>query len=164
MIKDLIFQLERPSSPERQFLIGNLLERLVCALAEGSLHQNRLSGITYVRRAVACIERHYASSLKVQDIAKEAGVSRSYLQLVFQKEMGCGVSSYVNRLRISKAKFLLTNTMLPLADIACQVGFNSRQNFVLAFRRETGIPPSVFRKQNPAVAEIRTGSFKQFDP
>lgn len=162
VMKDLIAQLERPPCSESRFLIGNLLERMICELAEGALHQRRSGSLLYVRRAVAYMEAHYTEPIQVPQIAAAAGVNRSYLQALFQKEMGCGVMSYVNRLRLSRAKFLLTNTNMRLADIACEVGFNSRQNFALAFQKQVGVSPSSFRKQTAPGFEIHTGSFKRF--
>ena len=68
--------------------------------------------------------------------------------------------AYVNRLRINRAKFLLTNTSMRQIDIAEEVGFNSRQNFALAFTKTAGVSPSVFRRQTSSGFSVKTDDFK----
>ena len=161
VMRDLVSQLERKQTAGTRFLIGNLLTRLLCELAEGA-SQREAGGLRHVRRAVAFMEEHYAEDLSVPEIAAEAGVARSYLHALFQKEFGCGVAAYLNRMRISRAKFLLANTGMRLIDIACEVGYNSRQNFALAFQKQTGMPPSAFPRRSVSAGPVQTGSFRRF--
>ena len=161
VLSDLISQLEAPPGADTRFLIGILLERLLCEFASAYARRGKAGSLRYVRRAVAFLEERYTEPLTVAGIAAAAGVNRSYLQALFRKEFGCGVLTYVNRLRISRAKFLLTGTGMALADIAAQVGFNSRQNFALAFARESGLSPSAFRRRNAKGVPVDTRSMKQ---
>lgn len=161
VMRDLVSQLERRQTADTRFLIGNLLTRLLCELAEGAA-QREAGGLRYVRRAVAFMEEHYAGEIGVPEIAAAAGVGRSYLHALFQKEFGCGVAAYLGRMRINRAKFLLANTGMRLIDIACEVGYNSRQNFALAFQKQAGMSPSAFRRRSAASPPVRTGSFMRF--
>ncbi len=161
VIKDLIAQLERGVQVDR-FLIGNLLERILLELAEASIGSKERGSVLYVRRAVTFIRQNSAQPLRAEQIAQAAGVNRSYLQSLFRLEFGCGIMAYVNRIRIKNAEFLLANTQMPLVEIAAETGFNSRQNFSLAFEKFTGFTPSAFRKSVGSTAEIKTRQFQQF--
>ena len=161
VMKDLVARLERESTPDTRFLIGNLLERTVCELAEASARERTGGSLVYVRRAAAFLEAHCAGPVTVEDAARAAGVNRSYLQSLFRREFGCGVMAYVSRLRINRAKFLLTNTSMRQIDIAEEVGFNSRQNFALAFTKAVGVAPSVFRRQTSSGFSVETDDFKR---
>ena len=163
IMKDLISRLEKRQSPDSSFIIGNLLEHMICELAESAASRKNSGSLVYVRRAAAYIEENYQSPLATISIANAAGVNRSYLQSLFNREFGCSIMEYVTRFRINRAKFLLTNTRLHIADIAVEVGFNSRQNFALAFLRATGLNPSVFRKQTQIDFKVDTGRFMTLD-
>jgi len=61
--------------------------------------------------------------------------------------MGVGPYRYVVVRRIERARRLLTQTEMPLADIAAAVGFDSQSSFTARFRREAGVSPGRLRKQ-----------------
>lgn len=163
IMKDLISRLENRQSPDSSLIIGNLLERMICELAESAASRKNSGSLVYVRRAAAYIEENYQSPLATISIAEAAGVNRSYLQSLFKCEFGCSIMEYVTRFRINRAKFLLTNTQLHIADVAVEVGFTSRQNFALAFQKATGLNPSVFRKQTQIDFKVDTGRFMTLD-
>ena len=88
VMKDLVAQLERGNTPDTRFLIGNLLERTICELAEASAKEKTSGSLIYVRRAAAYLEEHCTETVTVEDAAREAGVNRSYLQALFHREFG----------------------------------------------------------------------------
>ena len=161
VLKDLISQLERGAQADR-FLIGNLLERVLLELAEASGGRKEPGGLIYVRRAVAYIKENSAMPLRAEEVARAAGINRSYLQALFHREFGCGIMAYVNRVRVKNAGFLLANTRMHLVDIAAETGFNSRQNFSLVFEKLTGCAPSAVRKAEGSAVEVRTKYFEHF--
>ena len=148
ILQDLILQLGRRKNPSGDFIIANLMERMICALAETAETAGRSGVYAYVRRAVRHIDAHYAEPLTVRAMAEVAGVHPSYLQSCFKREFDCGVMLYINRVRISHAKFLLTHTRMSIPDIAAETGFNSRQNFALVFKKLEGASPSDFRRDS----------------
>ena len=52
-----------------------------------------------------------------------------------------------SRLRVEKAKGLLSGSTLSMAEIAEQVGYARQHEFARAFRREVGCTPSAYRRQ-----------------
>lgn len=84
------------------------------------------------------------SELHVNDIAKEAGLSRVQLYRKVKALLGIGVSDYIKRLRLNKAKELLMQQELTIAEIAYEVGFSSPAYFSTVFKSEYQISPSEY--------------------
>lgn len=59
--------------------------------------------------------------------------------------MNCNFRSYLNNIRIEKAKELLANTDLSLADIGNQVGFTDQSYFNKIFRKHENLTPGQYR-------------------
>lgn len=83
------------------------------------------------------------------DINKIAGMyylSTSHFISRFKNHTGYTPKKYCNLLRISKARYLLKETELPLCDIAEKCGFMELNSFVRSFRITMGITPGKFRE------------------
>ena len=61
---------------------------------------------------------------------------------LFREATGETVKSYVERVRLTKAKALLSGTELPLKEISARLGFASPSGFSVAFRRLAGETPT----------------------
>ena len=99
----------------------------------------------YARQGAAFLQQNYSRSITVEDAAKQAGVSRSYLYRAFQAEFGCSPSAYLIRYRIQRACQLLRHSNLSIDAVAASVGFQDPFYFSRAFHRETGRSPSAYR-------------------
>ena len=76
--------------------------------------------------------------------AETAGMSSRTLQRRLA-EVGVTYSGLVSSTRTRQAMELLTNTEMPIADIAAELGYLDPSNFSRAFRRQTEVSPLVFR-------------------
>jgi len=83
---------------------------------------------------------------RIDDMAREAGLSVSAFSDVFKKSMGLPPHAYVINSRILKARQLLGNTDLPVASIAAQLRFCSKAHFETTFKRIVGLTPHALRK------------------
>lgn len=101
---------------------------------------------TMLRRVLDYIEGSYRDRVSLTAAAGLVGVSSGYLSRVFSNEMGETFSGYVRRIRVQRAQDLLIGTRLSIGDIAELSGFVDQSHLTLAFRRETGSTPGVFRK------------------
>ena len=81
----------------------------------------------------------------VDDLAKEAAVSRSSLDDRFRSVLGLSPIRYVNEWRMRVAQDLLATTEVTVASIARRVGFDSEEAFSRAFKRAHGQSPSLWR-------------------
>lgn len=83
--------------------------------------------------------------IDVGDILKNTPLSRSTLERRFLRLLGHTPKEEILRIRIARAKQLLAETDLPLADIAEKVGFEHAEYFNVIFKKKTRLTPGVFR-------------------
>ena len=83
--------------------------------------------------------------LDQQLICRELGMSRALLYNKMKSITGTGAKEYITRIRIEKAKSLMENPSLSIAEIAEMTGFTSQSYFSTAFKNQTGMTPSQFR-------------------
>lgn len=106
----------------------------------------RVKTVVYVNKALRYMNTHYSENIKAEDIAQSAGVNKNYLQRRFKDDMGQTILEYLNLVRINKAKQLLENTDIQIADLCLLVGINSRQYFTYLFKKHLGISPQKYRQ------------------
>jgi AraC-like DNA-binding protein len=101
------------------------------------------------RRAVEAalwLEAHLAVPVRLEDAAREAGLSPFHFLRVFAKIVGVTPHQYVLRLRLREAARLLAEASRSITDIALDSGFADLSNFVRTFRRAAGVSPREFRR------------------
>lgn len=91
------------------------------------------------------ITSNYAENITLTDAAKYAYVNPSHLSREFNKKMNCNFRSYLNGIRIEKAKELLIDSDLSLAEIGNQVGFADQSYFNKIFRKQENLTPGQYR-------------------
>ena len=82
----------------------------------------------------------------ISSYAAQAGVSENYLSRQVKQSTGRSVGEWIDAVRIVRAKKLLSETSLPIIDVATAVGLEDQSYFARFFKRETGQTPSGFRK------------------
>lgn len=100
-----------------------------------------------VAAAVCFIREHSHMHLCVEDVLRDVPVSRRSLERRFRKFLGHGLGEEIRRVHVQRAKELLANTGLPMAEVACQSGFSDGQQFSRVFHEETDLTPSAYRRQ-----------------
>ena len=121
-----------------------LAAAMACRDAKG-----RGLGQTPVARARRFLSQRYADpNLMLQDVAGEVGMSQSHFSTVFAQETGLTFTQYLTALRIGKAKELLSATAMRSSEIAFAVGYNDAHYFSYMFKKQTGMTPSEYRREN----------------
>jgi transcriptional regulator GlxA family with amidase domain len=95
----------------------------------------------------AHLERHFASPVRMRDLAAIAGVHEVYLIRGFRRHMGATPGTYLRRLRIETARHELSTSARPIADIALATGFASQSHLTRVFHRAIGMPPGAYRRR-----------------
>lgn len=108
-------------------------------------HRERSGSIADIAKF---LEQHYQDDLSLQDIAARFYLSREYISRKFKQEFGVNLSDYVTGIRMDKAKLLLLNPHLRIAEIAASVGFQDEKYFSKVFKKATGLSPAEYRKMN----------------
>ena len=114
-----------------------------------------------VARARDFIRENLASPLRLDDVARSAGLSTSYFSRMFKQTTTVGFSEYVSRVRVEQAKQLLLNPNMQINEIAFAVGFHSAPHFNRMFKKVTGEAPGSYRQRlNAAAADAGAKSAK----
>ena len=94
------------------------------------------------------INHNYANNITLENIAPLFGYNSSYLGKIFNNHMGQNFNSYVDHIRIEKAKELLLNGNMKVYNIAENVGYKNVDYFHIKFKKYVGQSPVEFRKKN----------------
>lgn len=92
------------------------------------------------------IDTHYDQSLTLTELADAFHFNPSYLSSYFSNHHNQGFSDYLTSVRINKAKQLLTDSDLSIADIGSMVGYGDHSYFCKVFKKQTDFSPSKYRK------------------
>lgn len=118
----------------------NLLEEILVPPDKGHTPKE------LVRQIVKYIHDHYAKELTLQDIARQIYLSPDYFSRLFKKEVGCTYAEYLTKVRVERAKALLSNPALSVAEVAQKVGYHDPNYFSRVFRKVVGVSPSDYRQ------------------
>ena len=91
------------------------------------------------------IQTHLAGDLKLEGLARVAGVTPSHFSRSFTATVGESPRAYVERLRLERAAVLLVVRAASVLEIALESGFQSHETFTRAFSRRFGVAPSRWR-------------------
>ncbi len=124
-------------------LVGRMysLERNIELLSRSQAHVNMIS------KAQLRIRESLESSLTIQQVAEELGVSYSNFRKLFKEYTGLSPAVYQQDLRLQRAKELLSTTDMSIKEIAYQLNFESPDYFSAKFKSKTGHRPSELRNQ-----------------
>jgi AraC family transcriptional regulator len=125
-------------------LLAHLLGHYSTVGADGLVVKGGLA--PRLRRLVTeHIEANIESALTISALAEVAGLSEFHFARMFKASTGETPHGFVQRRRIDRAKQMLAETRLPLAEVALACGFSSQSHFAEAFRKRTGLTPSGYR-------------------
>jgi len=115
---------------------------------QGSDRTGWLAGVgdRIVGAALNALHARPAQAWTLEELAREAGTSRSVLAERFQHLVGSSPMQYLTQWRMLLAANLLSRSNAPLARIAEDVGYQTDTAFSRAFRREFGSPPAAWRR------------------
>jgi LacI family transcriptional regulator len=105
-----------------------------------------------VEQALRYMQQEVGNPIRVEEVLKHVGVSRSLLERRFRGEIGRTPLVEMRRQRVERARGLLADTELAINKIAEMCGFASNIRFTTVFREQVGITPTEFRAQMQQVA------------
>lgn len=112
-----------------------------------SAEHHESSYIIY-QKILSYISKNYIYRIDSLSIGKHLNYSASYINYLFKKHSGESIMKYVSRLRLEKAKELLTRTNISIASVANYTGFSDSNYFSAYFKRIEKATPSEYRKAN----------------
>ncbi len=100
-----------------------------------------------ILRAQQFVENHLARQITVEDLAKRAGMSTRNFDRRFRAAAGEAPTSYLQKLRIERAKRLLETTDNTVSEIMLKVGYEDERSFRRLFSSLTQLSPKAYRKR-----------------
>jgi len=101
--------------------------------------------LTMIRQIVNEIQQRYTENITLTDLAEKYGISISHLSSLVKNELKLPFSEYITARRIQRAKELLADESLSIAQVAEQTGYNDYFYFTRVFKKTTGLSPSKYR-------------------
>ena len=89
--------------------------------------------------------RYSDADLNVEEIGRDLGMSRVQLYRKVKALLGYSVNEYIQQVRLNKARFLLKQDDLSVADIAYKVGFSSPTYFSTSFKGKYNQTPLEYK-------------------
>lgn len=141
---DITFSNDLRRNAELRLLLANLIDdyeyRHKIRTTESIYYGNNI----YLEQSIDYIKRYAAQGINVTDIAKQIGLSRAYLNQVFQKELGISVQKFLIDYRLHKAANYLVNNA-SVKEAAAMVGYDDALAFSKAFKKKFGVSPSNYQ-------------------
>jgi transcriptional regulator GlxA family with amidase domain len=140
-----------PTFKIRGSLFGHPISETMCGACDarrmgddGMPPSRTLLKLCQVRDLIrACLEQ----PLTLEDLSLEADLSAWHFLRAFRSAFGETPHDFLTRMRVERAKDLLTISTRPVTEICFDVGFTSLGSFSTLFRREVGLSPAEFRRQ-----------------
>ena len=150
-LKSTLFKYGTSSSLYAETLINTLTLHL---LEHYSTSRPSLSGCTpgklpryKLQQTIDYIYAYLDRDLRLKDLSNVVQMSPNYFAQLFKQTTGITPHQYVIRCRIERAKELMRQGKLPLAEIATQVGFVDQSHLNRHFKRLVGVTPKTYLKE-----------------
>lgn len=133
-------------------LVGTLaahLGRRYTGMQSGGPRDARTSDLEPVRlrRVLDYMQARLGEPIRLKDLAREAHLSPYHFSRCFKRATGDSPYQRLVRLRVRRAKSLLLDSNLTLAQVSGLVGYGSQSRFSVAFKRLTGFSPGAYRSR-----------------
>jgi AraC-like DNA-binding protein len=105
--------------------------------------------VRHLVRAKDLADARYSEPLRVEDLARTAGLSRGHFSGEFRRAFGESPHAYLISRRLERAAALLRTTDRSVAEICVAIGLSSAGSFTTSFTRVYGMPPTAYRRRFP---------------
>lgn len=145
--RPLLQTMEPDFTEEDCYRIADLLEGYIQHLLDryGETTQNSFDVL--IQNVKNYIDENLLHEFSMTDLAAVFNYNEKYLGRLFKQRTGISIKEYCNLAKIEKAKHLLTNSPITIADIAAQVGYNNVTYFNRIFKKVAGQSPLEYRNE-----------------
>jgi AraC family transcriptional regulator len=125
-------------------LAVHVLRNYTASVQQGRALVGGMSG-RRLKLVLSFIDANYGRDLSLAELAGAAGMSTFHFSREFKKTMGKTPHQYLMKLRIDRAKMLLSQSEMPLIEVGLRSGFSHQSHFTRLFRKLTGTTPQAYR-------------------
>jgi AraC family transcriptional regulator len=151
--KALLSSLEQPRHTSKIFL-DHVLHALnchfVCSYGSVTISAQQFRGglsSHQMRKATELLEAHLDGNIALQQVAEACDLSLSHFARAFKQTFRRPPYQWLTERRVDRARDLMTNSRLPLADIAARCGFTDQSALNRTFKRFHGVTPGIWRRR-----------------
>ena len=126
--------------------IEGLLLQVAATTSRTTPRRTATAEPAWLARVRERIHAEFRGTVRMRDLAREAGVHPVYLARAFRRRYACSPAEYARRLRVEAAGELLARSDLPLSQVALQAGFSDQSHLAHQFRRRVGVSPGRYRE------------------
>ncbi|MET3545669.1 two-component system response regulator YesN [Paenibacillus favisporus] len=123
---------------------GEYLDQIINGIMDRKNNKSR----RIIELCQAFLAEHYMEDLSLEMVARRFFFSPAYFSTFFKSHTSMNFTEYLLQLRMDNAKELLQDDTLKISEIALKVGFRDAGYFTRIFKRETGLSPEEFRKND----------------
>ena len=120
----------------------------IARLAGDVVGDLRRSGEPLLAEVFTVIDRRLGEALSLRDVARELGMTPGHLTTVVRRRTGRTVQEWIIERRMAEARTLLSDTKLPVGEVARRVGMPDPGYFSRLFRRTHGASPRQWRARS----------------
>ena len=113
-----------------------------------SIPNTQKAGNRIISDALDFIYSSCTYKISLSDVANHCYVSIPYLSKLFMKEMGENFSSFMNRIKVERARQMLIGTNMTVNEISDYLGFNETGYFIKIFKKQMNQTPLKYREQH----------------
>ena len=102
--------------------------------------------MSVIETAKEYIQNNYSKDISLDEVSKAANISPYYFSKIFKEDTGEGFVEYLTRIRMDKAKELLTTTECSMKEICAMVGYADPNYFSRSFKKNVGVTPTEYKQ------------------
>lgn len=135
--------------------LGILLRRICLILLrecrvkkEKGKNAEKNEAVGRIKKLIAYLEDNYESEITIQQMGELMGMTPTYFSRFFRKSTGQTFHAYLMGIRAEQARQRLTQSDATVTEIAYSCGFPNVKSFIETFKKEYGMTPARYRREN----------------
>ncbi|HOO28329.1 MAG TPA: response regulator, partial [Lachnospiraceae bacterium] len=126
---------------ERAFIqLGGILDE-----PDGDSAAQQLTPYEVIEIIRDYVKKNYACDISISMFSEKYFFSKEYLSKLFKKQYHIGIYEYALKLRMDRAKELLSDSSIQIQEISDRLGYSNNNYFSKAFKNYCGISPTDYR-------------------
>ena len=140
----------RSSDYMRDMRINQLLSELMVCIMSESWHPEdkkaspKRASVVEIKEY---LDQHYADRIVLDELSTQFFIDKYYLAKSFKNQFGLSITTYLQNIRITKAKQLLRFSSKTVEEIGYEVGLGAPAYFSRVFKNTEGVSPKTYREQ-----------------
>ena len=131
-------------------LSGHLIRRWTTGSVP-STSRGRLTS-AQLRKTIDLVEAAPPEGLSIASLARQLDMGEHRFTRLFRRSTGSTPYQFLLKKRLERARTLLENTTLPIAELALEAGFGSQSHFTSVFRQHFSVTPVAYRQERGFIA------------